>query len=144
MAAKGSRAKKGTQRKLTAILGATKEVVTRQAGASPAALVAPGELLVPVPERGLDMGAVLEAAEKRFQAASRLEQESAPDYYLLTNSCQHFLRSVLGAGGPISDHYFPQHFVTHYLERYRASQASGGRAASAVPTRNLTRNLAGF
>ena len=68
----------------------------------------------------MDIGAVLEAAEKRFQAASRLEQESALDYYLLTNSCQHFLRSVLGAGGPIPDHYFPKHFVTHYLERYLA------------------------
>ena len=125
----GRRVSKGTHRfwqvvtsRLPAIFGATKEVVTRQAGASPAALVVPGELLVPVPERGMDMGAVLEAAENRFQAASRLEQESAPDYYLLTNSCQHFLRAVLGAGGPIPDHYFPKQFVTRYLERYRASQ----------------------
>ncbi len=123
----GRRIREGTHRfwqvvtsRLPAIFGATKEVVTRQAGASPAALVTPGELLVPVPERGMDIGAVLEAAEKRFQAASRLEQESALDYYLLTNSCQHFLRSVLGAGGPIPDHYFPKHFVTHYLERYLA------------------------
>ena len=127
----GRRIREGTHRfwqvvtsRLPAIFGATKEVVTRQSGASPAALVTPGELLVPVPEPGMDMGAVLEAAEKRFQAASRLEQESAPDYYLLTNSCQHFLRSVLGAGGPIPDHYFPKHFVTHYLERYLAQQTS--------------------
>ncbi|MCZ6531920.1 MAG: hypothetical protein O7A08_03025, partial [SAR324 cluster bacterium] len=105
--------------------------VTRRAGASPAALVAPGELLVPVPERGMDREAVLVAAEKRFQAASRLEQQSAPDYYLLTNSCQQFLSAVLGAGGPIPDHYFPKYFVTRYLERYRASQVSKRRAAPA-------------
>ncbi|MCZ6558663.1 MAG: hypothetical protein O7A69_12955 [SAR324 cluster bacterium] len=127
----GRRVHKGTQRfwqvvtsRLPAIFGATKEVVTRRDGASPAALVAPGELLVPVPERGMDREAVLEAAEKRFQAASRLEQQSAPDYYLLTNSCQQFLSAVLGAGGPIPDHYFPKYFVTRYLERYRASQTS--------------------
>ncbi|MCZ6471963.1 MAG: hypothetical protein O6934_00860, partial [SAR324 cluster bacterium] len=127
----GRRVHKGTQRfwqvvtsRLPAIFGATKEVVTRRDGASPAALVAPGEMLVPVPERGMDREAVLEAAEKRFQAASRLEQQSAPDYYLLTNSCQQFLSAVLGAGGPIPDHYFPKYFVTRYLERYRASQTS--------------------
>lgn len=119
--------------RLPAIFGATKEVVTRRAGASPTALVGPGELLVPIPAQGMDLAAILKAAERRFQAASRLEKKTAPDYYLLTNSCQHFLRAVLGAGGPVPDNYFPKYFVTHYLERYRASQAGKRRAAPLPP-----------
>ncbi len=103
-----------------AIFGATREFVTRREASAPALLVATFEVLVPVPEAGMDLAAIRRAAEGRYRAARKLEQETAPAYFLLSNSCQHFLRATLGAGGPMPDDFFPKNFAQSYLDLYQA------------------------
>ena len=103
-----------------AIFGATREYVTLREAPGPARLVAPFEVLIPVPAAGMDLAAIRRAAERRYRAARKLEQETAPAYYLLSNSCQQFLRATLGAGGPIPGDFFPKHFAQAYLDRHRA------------------------
>lgn len=103
--------------RLPSIFGATREYVTRREGPSPAALLVGAELLLPV--RGLDAGRVREAAQARYEQAGRLEQESAPRYFWTSNNCQHFVRDVLRAGGPIPDRYFPKWMVEDLVEAGR-------------------------
>ena len=113
--------------RLPSILGLTREVVTRRAGPAPAALLEPGELLVPVP--GVAPGPVRAAAEARFAMAGGLERESARRYFWSANNCHHFVRDVLRAGGPIHERYFPKHFVADTL----AKGAASGPTPPAVP-----------
>ena len=129
------RLKRGTARfwetvtaRLPAIFGFTREFVVRVEGLSLAGLVRPFEYLIPLPEEDFARPKILAAAEMRFQSAARLEQGTAKRYFLLANSCQHFVREVLGAGGPVLDNYFPKHFVADYLERYRATPEAGGES----------------
>lgn len=100
--------------RLPSIFGLTRERVTRRTGSTPGALLVPGELLVPVP--GLDAAAVRATAEARHAAAPTLEADTAPRYGWTFNNCQHFVRDVLRAGGPIHERYFPKHFVADYAE----------------------------
>ena len=129
------RLKRGTARfwetvtaRLPAIFGFTRELVVRVEGLSLEGLVRPFEYLIPLPEGEFAKEKILAAAEMRFQSAARLEQPTARRYFLLANSCQHFVREVLGAGGPVLDNYFPKHFVADYLERYRATPEAGGES----------------
>ena len=116
--------------RLPAIFGFTRELVVRVEGLSLVGLVRPFEYLIPLPETDFAREKILQAAEIRFQSAARLEQVTAKPYFLLANSCQHFVREVLGAGGPVLDHYFPKGFVAAYLERYRATPEAGRRVFS--------------
>lgn len=95
--------------RLPSVFGLTREYVTRRTGPTPSALVAARERLVPVP--GLDPAAVRAAAEARHATAARLEAPTARRYGWTFNNCQHFVRHVLRAGGPIHERYFPKHFV---------------------------------
>lgn len=95
--------------RLPSIFGFTREVVLRRRGAGPAALVAAGEELVPLP--GLDPAPIREAAERRWRNADGLERDSAPRYVWLLNNCHHFVRDVLRTGGTIPEAYFPKHWV---------------------------------
>lgn len=99
--------------RVPSVLGLTRECVTRRRGPSPAALLAPGELLLRVP--GLDAAAVRRAAEARHAAASTLDAPGAPRYSWTSRNCQHFVRDVLRAGGPIHEDYFPKTFVEDTL-----------------------------
>lgn len=113
--------------RLPAIFGFTRELVVRVEGLSLAGLVRSFEYLIPLPEGDFAMEKIRQAAEMRFQSAARLEQGTARRYFLFANSCQHFVREVLGAGGSVQDHYFPKLFVAAYLERYRATPEAGGQ-----------------
>lgn len=99
----------GFTSRLPSIFGLTRERVTRLEGPDPPALRVPGERLLRVP--GLDAAAVRAAAEARHTAAATLEAPTALRYWVATNNCQHFVRDVLRAGGPIHERYFPKHFV---------------------------------
>jgi hypothetical protein len=103
--------------RLPSIFGATREYVTRRESAAPAALLAGEELLLPM--HGLNAGHVRAAAQARFEQAGALEQESAPRYFWTANNCQHFVRDVLRAGGPIPERYFPKWMVEDLIEASR-------------------------
>jgi hypothetical protein len=106
----------GVTARLPSIFGLTREVIFRREGSSPAALLAPGEYLVPL--AGLDPGAVRRAAQARYEtAAGTLERASARRYVWLFNNCQHFVRDVLRQGGAIPERYFPKWFVSDALAR---------------------------
>jgi hypothetical protein len=103
--------------RLPSILGATREYVTRREGTAPAALLEGEELLLPL--RGLNAARVRAVAEARYEQAGALEQESARRYFWIANNCQHFVRDVLRAGGPIPERYFPKWMVEDLIEASR-------------------------
>lgn len=105
----------GVTARIPSILGLTRETVTRRTGATPAQLLLPGELGVPLP--GVDATAVREAAATRWRNAEGLERDTAPRYVWLFNNCHHFVRDVLRAGGGIPEDYFPKHWVEAAIRR---------------------------
>ncbi len=44
-----------------------------------------------------------------------MEADTARRYGWTFNNCQHFVRDLLRAGGPIPERYFPKHFVAELL-----------------------------
>lgn len=111
----------GLWARIEAIMGWTTELVHRGVGPTPAALMGPGELLVPI--RDLDVAAVREAAEARWRQAREPESPTAPDYSWAFNNSQDFVRGVLRAGGPIPERYFPKHLAEAYLRRLPRTDA---------------------
>lgn len=105
--------------RIPAIIGTTREYVTRRSAKAAGELMLATEFAVPVEADPASRRAIHAAAEARFSSAYVLESPDARRYFLLTNNCQSFLLDLLHSGGLPEDDYFPKHLMQTYLDRYR-------------------------